>query len=116
MKTAKKVIKRQVRRNRIRSKVSGNSDMPRLCVFKSNKFIYAQIIDDTTGKTLVESSGLSLKDKSSKGDQAVLVGKDVAKKAKEKGINKVVFDRGGYIYTGKIKSLADAAREGGLKF
>lgn len=113
MKTAIKTIKRQVRRNRIRAKVTGTSEMPRLSIFKSNKSIYAQVIDDVSGKTLVQASGQKSDKKSS---QAIAVGKEVASKAKEKGISKVVFDRGGYIYTGRVKALADAAREGGLKF
>jgi large subunit ribosomal protein L18 len=115
MATSPKTIKRQVRRNRIRAKVKGTSDMPRLSVFKSNKFIYAQLINDETGKTLVEASGKGLKG-GKKGDQAIAVGKDIASKAKAAGITKVVFDRGGYIYTGRVRALADAAREGGLKF
>jgi len=119
MATSSKTVKRQVRRNRIRAKVSGTPEMPRLSIFKSNKFIYAQIIDDTIGKTLVESSGLPAKGSKkigSKGEQAAAVGKDIAAKAVAKGISKVVFDRGGYIYTGLIRTIADSAREGGLKF
>lgn len=115
MKTATKTIKRQVRRNRIRSKVSGISDKPRLSIFKSNKFIYAQLIDDESGKTLAEASGKTLK-VSKKSDQAIAVGTEIAKRAKEKGITKIVFDRGGYVYTGRVRVLAEAAREGGLKF
>lgn len=109
-----KSVKRQVRRNRIRSKVKGTESRPRLCVFKSNKTISAQVIDDTKGVTLVAFTGLSAK--GSKTDQAVIVGKNIAKQAIEKNIKKVVFDRGGYIYTGKVKALADAARESGLEF
>ncbi|MFA6050587.1 MAG: 50S ribosomal protein L18 [Candidatus Paceibacterota bacterium] len=115
MSTAPKTVKRQVRKNRIRAKVSGTPEMPRLSVFKSNKYIYAQLIDDTTGKTIAQASGKTLK-KGSKGDQAVAVGGEIAKMGKEKGVTKVVFDRGGYIYTGRVRALADAAREGGLKF
>jgi large subunit ribosomal protein L18 len=115
MKTSPKTIKRQVRKNRIRAKVSGTSVMPRLSIFKSNKFIYAQLIDDASGSTLASSSGKMLKAKT-KGDQAVAVGSDIAKKAKDLKIAKVVFDRGGYIYTGKVKAVADAARAEGLKF
>ena len=89
--------------------------MPRLSVFKSNKFIYAELIDDEKGATICASSGQLFK-KEKKGDQAVSVGKDIAKKAIEKGVKKAVFDRGGYIYTGRIRAVADAAREGGLKF
>ena len=115
MKTSPKTIKRQVRKRRIRAKISGTSDMPRLSVFKSNKFIYAQIIDDESSKTLASASGKMLKAKG-KTSQAVVVGEEIAKQAKAKGITKVAFDRGGYIYTGRVKALADAARDGGLKF
>ena len=115
MKTSPKTIKRQVRKNRIRAKVSGTADCPRLSVFKSNKFIYVELIDDENGVTLAASSGKSLKSKT-KGEQAVAVGKDIAEKAKAKKISKAVFDRGGYIYTGRVQAVADAAREGGLKF
>ena len=109
-----KSVKRQVRRNRIRAKVKGTEIRPRLCVFKSNTTISAQVIDDTKGKTITAFAGLSAK--GSKTDQAVIVGKNIAKLAIEKNIKKVVFDRGGYIYTGRVKALADAAREGGLEF
>ncbi len=109
-----KSVKRQVRRNRIRAKVKGTEIRPRLCVFKSNTTISAQVIDDTKGKTITAFTGLLAK--GSKTDQAVIVGKNIAKLAIEKNIKKVVFDRGGYIYTGRVKALADAAREGGLEF
>ena len=115
MKSSNKIIKRQVRQRRIRAKVSGTPEMPRLSVFKSNKFIYAELIDDTKGHTLVSSSGSKIKAKN-KTEQAKEVGSDVAKKAIEKNIKKVVFDRGGYIYTGRVKALADSAREAGLQF
>lgn len=115
MNTSKKTIKRQVRKNRIRAKISGTAEMPRLSVFKSNKFIYAELIDDEKGITIVASSGQKFA-KEKKSDQAVSVGKDIAKKAKDKGVKKAVFDRGGYIYTGRVKAVADAAREGGLQF
>ena len=115
MKTNLKTIKRQVRKNRIRAKISGTKEMPRLSVFKSNKFIYAELIDDEAGVTLVASSGQMFAGKK-KSEQALLVGTDIAKKAKDKKISKAVFDRGGYIYTGRVRALADAAREGGLKF
>ncbi len=94
------------RHKNIRSTLMGTSERPRLSVFKSNKFIYAQIIDDTKGHTLVQASS----------DDAKVVGVDIAKKAKALKIVKVVFDRGGYLYTGKIKVIADSAREGGLNF
>ncbi|MCX6716725.1 MAG: 50S ribosomal protein L18 [Candidatus Taylorbacteria bacterium] len=103
------------RERKIRAKLSGTKDAPRLTVFKSNKFIYAQIINDDEGKTLAASSSVGMKAKS-KVEQAKEVGTNIAKKALEAGITKVVFDRSGYLYAGKIKTLADAAREAGLKF
>lgn len=114
-KTSPKTIKRQVRKNRIRAKVSGTAEKPRLSVFKSNKYIYAELINDDLGVTLVEASSLKVGSKG-KSNHAALVGETLAKKAKEKNISKVVFDRGGYIYTGRVKALADAARSGGLEF
>ncbi len=114
MKTSPKTIKREVRQNRIRSKVSGTALKPRLAVFKSNKYIYAELINDDLGVTLAEASSLKIPGK--KANQAALVGEAIAKKAIEKKISKVVFDRGGYIYTGRVKALADAARSGGLEF
>ena len=108
---------RKKRHARVRNKVSGTSSMPRLSVFRSNSQIFAQIIDDEKGTTLVSSSSLSLKIKNGGNvEGAKLVGKDIAKKAKSKKITKVVFDRGGYLYHGRIKALADAAREAGLEF
>ena len=101
-------------KNRIRSKVIGSEERPRLTVFKSNKFTYAQIIDDSQGKTLVEANSSDIKAK--KMDAAVEVGKLIATKAKAAGITKVVFDRNGYKYTGRILVLAEAAREAGLEF
>ena len=106
-------------RRRIRGKISGTGARPRLSVFRSNKQIYAQIIDDTAGKTLVAaaSSDQSIASKKvTKIEQAKLVGMLLAEKAKEANVEKVVFDRSGYVYHGRIKSLADGAREGGLKF
>jgi len=114
-KTSPKVIKRQVRKNRIRSKVSGTAEKPRLSVFKSNKYIYAELINDDLGVTLVEASSLKL-DSKGKSNHASAVGTELAKKALEKKISKVVFDRGGYIYTGRVKALAEGARSGGLEF
>lgn len=113
-----KLSRRERIKKGIRKKLSGSSERPRLCVFRSNKGIYAQIIDDNAGKTLVSASSLS-KDftaTGSKSDQSVAVGKLVAQKALEAGLSKVVFDRNGYLYHGRIKSLADAAREAGLIF
>ena len=106
---------------RIRKRLSGSPERPRLCVFRSNLHIYAQIIDDTKGHTLVSAStmekeiGKSLKNTSNM-EAAKAVGSAVAQKAAAQGITAVVFDRGGYLYHGKVKALADAAREGGLVF
>ncbi len=101
-------------KNRIRAKVKGTDERPRLTVFKSNKFTYAQIIDDNQGKTLVEASSADMKSK--KMDAAVEVGKLIATKALASKITKVVFDRNGYKYTGRILALAEAARSAGLEF
>ena len=115
------------RHKRVRIKIFGTKEKPRLCVFRSTKHIYVQIIDDEKGKTLIAASDLELK-KSKKGkitgihkvgakvDKAKEVGKLIAKKALEKKIEKVIFDRGGYQYHGRVKALAEGAREGGLKF
>ncbi|MBQ0078121.1 MAG: 50S ribosomal protein L18 [Bacteroidales bacterium] len=106
---------------RIRKKVSGTAEMPRLAVFRSNKAIYAQVIDDEQGKTLAAAASndkaLAVECKGKTGiEAAAIVGKAVAQKALEAGITTVCFDRGGYLYHGRVKSLADAAREGGLVF
>jgi large subunit ribosomal protein L18 len=114
-KTKLKTEKRKRRHSRIRAKVQGTSDIPRLSVFKSNKNISAQIIDDTKAKTLVSSTSAKITGKSFN-ERSKDTGLDIAKKAQVKKISKVVFDRGGYIYTGNIKALAEGAREGGLKF
>lgn len=108
---------REKRRILIRNKINGTADIPRLSVFRSNKFIYAQIIDDVKAVTLVEFSSKKIADTKGKTkiDQAFEVGKEIAKKALESKINTVVFDRGGYRYHGRVKALADGAREGGLK-
>jgi len=116
-----KNTKRQVRHTRVRKKVSGTTVRPRLNVYRSAKNIYAQIIDDTKGCTLVAASTLDtdIKGEATNGGNkaaAKLVGTLVAKRAIEKGIDEVVFDRGGYIYHGRIKELAEGAREAGLKF
>ncbi len=109
------------RHKRVRGKVKGTAETPRLCVYRSLNHIYAQIIDDVKGNTLVTASTLdkaikeTLKDMDKKA-QAFAVGKLLAEKAKSKKINAVVFDRGGYLYTGRVASLADGAREGGLEF
>lgn len=105
---------------RIRKKLSGDEARPRFCVFRSNKHIYAQIVDDSKGKTLVAASSLDAEAKGGKGGgniaAAKTVGKIMAQRAQQKGIQAVLFDRGGYIYHGRVKALAEAAREAGLKF
>lgn len=113
-----KVNRRAKIKRRIRKNITGTSSVPRLSVFRSNKQIYAQIIDDSTGTTLVASSSYNNKAaaKGNKIEQAVVVGKEVAELAKKAGIESVVFDRNGYLYHGRVKSLADSARESGLKF
>ncbi|HIX85043.1 MAG TPA: 50S ribosomal protein L18 [Candidatus Parabacteroides intestinigallinarum] len=100
----------------IRGKISGTPNRPRLTVFRSNKQIYAQVIDDTTGRTLAAASSLKLDVKATKKEIAAKVGEMIAKNAQEAGIQTVVFDRNGYLYHGRVKELADAARNGGLKF
>ncbi len=104
---------------RIRKTISGSAERPRLCVFRSNKEIYAQLIDDLSGKTITAASSRD-KDiaaaKTNKSETAKLVGKAIAEKATKSGVEAVVFDRGGYLYHGRIKQLAEGAREGGLKF
>ena len=105
------------RHRRVRGKVSGTADRPRLVVFRSNKGIFAQLIDDESGRTLAGASWLGLGTfEGSKTEQAAEVGKAVAAAAKKAGIETVVFDRGGYLYHGRVKALAEGAREGGLKF
>jgi len=101
---------------RIRKVISGTAALPRLSVYRSNKEIYAQVIDDVSGVTLAAYSSKSDKSSGAKMDQAVAVGKGIAEQAKGKGIDKVVFDRNGYLYHGRIKALAEGAREGGLNF
>jgi len=111
-------LERERRHKRVRTKISGTESCPRLCVFRSLNNIYAQIIDDTKGVTLVSASTLDkeIKTKGSNKESAKEVGTLVGNRAIEKGIETVVFDRGGYIYHGKIKELAEAARAAGLKF
>lgn len=115
----KKDIRRLKIKYRVRKKIRGTQDKPRLTVFRSNKQIYAQIIDDTEGKTLVSASTM-VKDfegeKKNKTELAKKVGQVLAERSKEAGINTVVFDRNGYLYHGRVKSLAEGAREGGLNF
>ncbi|MDP2655524.1 MAG: 50S ribosomal protein L18 [bacterium] len=105
---------RKRRHARVRATVKGTAERPRLAVFRSNRFVSAQLIDDTAGKTLASAHGREFK--GSQSVQATSVGSAIAKKAKVAGIKAVVFDRGGYRYGGQVKSLADAAREGGLTF
>ena len=109
-------IERRIKiKTRIRSKISGTASRPRLSVFRSNKQIYAQLIDDLAGKTLAAASSKGIED-GSKSEIAAKVGKAIAEKAMAAGISEVVFDRNGYLFHGRVKSLADAAREGGPKF
>jgi large subunit ribosomal protein L18 len=111
-------IRRAVHK-RIRKKVEGTSERPRLCVFRSLNHIYAQVVDDTKGKTLCSASTVEKDLKAKTGgniEAAKAIGKLIAERAREKGIETVVFDRGGYLYHGRVKSLAEAAREAGLKF
>ena len=116
-KTDRKMERRR-RHNRVRRKVSGTAERPRLCVYRSNANIYAQIIDDVAGNTLVQASTLDkeIKIKHANKEAAKELGTLIAKRAADKKIKTVVFDRGGYIYHGVVKELAEAAREGGLEF
>ena len=110
-------VMRKIRHTRVRNKIAGTSEVPRLNVFRSNNNIFAQIIDDETQTTLVSSSSVELKiNNGGNVEGAKLVGADIAKKAKKAKITKVVFDRGGYLYHGRVKALAEAARENGLEF
>lgn len=111
-----KETRRANRKRRIRAKIKGNENSPRLLVFKSLTHTYAQIIDDQKGKVLTEASDLKSKDKGTKSEKAKKVGLEISKKASEKKITKVVFDRNGYKYHGRVKALAEGAREGGLQF
>ncbi len=108
------LAKRKRLHKRIRSRISGSESRPRLSIFRSNKFIYAQIIDDTTGKTLVSIN--DMKEIGNKVDRARIIGQKIAEQAKAAGISAIVFDRGGFRYTGRIMALAEGAREGGLQF
>ena len=112
---------RRKRHQRVRNKISGTAECPRLCVYRSLNHIYAQIIDDVKGVTLAACSTMekdvkAMLDGKDKKEQAKIVGAELAKKALAKGIENVVFDRGGYLYIGRVESLAEGAREGGLKF
>ena len=117
--SAKKRRDDRIRRHRrVRKNVRGSAERPRVAVFRSNKQIYAQIVDDLSGKTLASASSRSIPEAEgvAKADQAKLVGTKIAEASKAAGVENVVFDRNGYLYHGRVKNLADAAREGGLKF
>ena len=110
---------RHSRHLRVRKKVAGTTERPRLSVFRSLRQVYAQVIDDSTGRTIVAASSLPLKQNGAgivKTQAAAAVGKQIAEAANKAGVNRVIFDRGGYKYHGRVKALADAAREGGLEF
>ena len=122
MKVARREESRQKRKKRVRRRLQGTSERPRLCVFRSAKHIYAQVIDDTTARTLLAISSLSkevkpqLQGKGGNKEGAAVIGGSIAKRALEQGIKKVVFDRSGFLYHGRIKALAEAARQNGLEF
>lgn len=111
-----KIQRRNKIKTRIRGKISGTAQRPRMTVFRSNKQIYVQLVDDLAGQTLVSASSRGLEANGTKTEVAAQVGKAIAEKALQAGITEVVFDRNGYLFHGRVKSLADAAREGGLKF
>ena len=113
---SKKIERRLRIKAHIRTKVAGTAECPRLSVFRSNSQIYAQVIDDSKGVTLASASSLAIKDKMTKTEKAAQVGKLIAEAAKKAGVEAVVFDRNGYLYHGRVKQLADSAREAGLKF
>jgi len=115
MDTKIKKIQRDRRRKRIRAKIFGTSEKPRLSLFKSNKYITAQLIDDTKGNTLASATSKNIKGKNVL-EKAKAVGASIAEQAKSKKIHSAVFDRGGYLYTGSVSAVADGAREAGLKF
>lgn len=112
----KKNLRRDGIRKRIRKTISGTSVRPRLSVFRSNKAIYAQLIDDSNGHTIASSTSRTITEKVNKVELSVRVGKEIAEKAMAIGITEIVFDRGGYLYHGRVKSLAEGARGAGLKF
>jgi large subunit ribosomal protein L18 len=123
-----KLQKRKTRQRRVRAKITGTAARPRLAIFKSNSYIYAQLIDDVAGKTIVSASDVKTKKTAKPGskqagvtgfakvESSMNIGKEIAKLAASKGIKQVVFDRGGYQYTGRVKAVAEGAREGGLEF
>lgn len=115
--TATKAVAREKKKLKIRKRVMGSTERPRLCIFRSTKHVYAQVIDDSTGQTLVSASTLDTDGvKGANKDACSAIGREVAKRAVGKNIKQVVFDRNGYLYHGRVKALADAAREGGLEF
>lgn len=114
-KSINKINTRERRRKRIRSKISGTQKVPRLSIYRSNKFLYGQLIDDEKGVTIVASSDMGLKEKT-KTLRSKEAGKILAKNAVSKKVKKIVFDRGGFSYTGRVKAFAEGAREGGLEF
>ena len=116
MKTNIKTEKRARLHKKIRSRVEGTAERPRLAVFRSNRYMYAQLIDDVLAITLASASDISLNDKMSKVERATTVGAKLAEEAKKKNITTVVFDRGGFSYRGRVQALADGARNGGLIF
>ena len=115
-KTSQKVLDRARVRRRIRAKIAGTAARPRLAVFRSNKYIYAQVIDDASGRTLAQANSREGSVSETGVAASAAVGKLVAERAKEAGVDTVVFDRGGYRYHGRVKAVADGAREGGLQF
>lgn len=115
--TATRAVAREKKKLKIRKRVIGSAERPRLCIFRSSKHVYAQVIDDATGLTLVSASTLDTDGVTGANkDACAAIGKEVAKRAVAKNIKQVVFDRNGYLYHGRVKSLAEAAREGGLEF
>lgn len=115
MKTSEKIKSRERRHKKIRARISGTKETPRLSIYKSNKRIYAQLIDDDSSNTMISVLTDTKKGKTIT-EKAKIAGKEIAKKAIQKKIKSVVFDRGGFLYSGKVKAFADGAREGGLKF
>lgn len=115
MNNSQKTLKRKRRHAKVRAKISGTAEQPRLSVFRSNKSIYAQLINDVTGETLASASDVK-ETVGTNVERAAAVGKKLAEAAQAKNISSVVFDRGGYLYAGRVKALAEAAREGGLQF
>ena len=116
IKTQDRKVNRLRRHRRVRVRMTGTAERPRLAVFKSLNHLYVQVIDDASGRTLASASTVGDKGKAKGMEEAATVGKAIAEKAKAAGVSRVVFDRGGFLYHGRIKALADAAREGGLEF